>query len=366
MPLEARPLFRPDVLRKHLQYFNLPASVKDLRPELSKWAGLIESNRIDSLTEKEILPDFLTVFFGKLLSYTGPADDPARYTLSREKHVEVDGKYADAVLGVFLPAGMQPIIALEGKGPKDPLDRPFGGRKMCAVHQAYRYAINLPCDWIIVTSIRHTRLYHKGSTQQSFELFDTVALAEDQRQLEKFVFLLAAERVAPLEGRCHLYDLLTASEKVGQQLTKEFYVTYADRRQDAFEQLWHENPHVGRHDHVAAHAKDPGPGTVLLVLQGPRLPGRFARLAACLVPGGVQGEVSWNSSGQRTKSAPEESAPKSASSLCSLPKSLHRRVDFAGEDSIQSCILVHCHFQGRYSLGDAAEVKRMREFLRDS
>jgi hypothetical protein len=119
---------------------------------------------------------------------------------------------------------------------------------MSAVDQAYRYAINLPCDWIIVTSIRHTRLYHKGSTQQSFELFDTVALAEDQRQLEKFVFLLAAERVAPLEGRCHLYDLLTASEKVGQQLTKEFYVTYADRRQDAFEQLCHENPDVSRHD----------------------------------------------------------------------------------------------------------------------
>jgi hypothetical protein len=51
----AKPLFRPDVLRKHLQYFNLPAAVKDLRPELSKWAGLIESNRIDSLTEKEIV-----------------------------------------------------------------------------------------------------------------------------------------------------------------------------------------------------------------------------------------------------------------------------------------------------------------------
>jgi hypothetical protein len=184
---------------------------------------------------------------GQALGLHRPADDPARYTFSREKHVEVDGKYADAVLGVFLSSGMQPIIALEGKGPKDPLDRPFAGRKMSAIDQAYRYAINLPCDWIIVTSIRQTRLYHKGSTQQSFELFDTVALAEDQRQLEKFVFLLAAdsllaaERAAPLEGRCHLYDLLTASEKVGQQLTKEFYVTYADRRQDAFEQLCHEN-----------------------------------------------------------------------------------------------------------------------------
>jgi len=40
----------------------------------------------------------------------------------------------------------------EGKGARDPLDRPFTGRRMSAVNQAYRYIINLPCDWIIVTT----------------------------------------------------------------------------------------------------------------------------------------------------------------------------------------------------------------------
>src|SRR5262245_52912921 len=139
MPIEAKPLFRPDVLRKNLAYFNLPAPAKSLRPELQKWAGLIESKQIDTLAEREILPDFLTVFFGKLLGYTGPAESPTRYTLSREKYVEVDGKWADAVLGVFTADGKQPIVALEGKGPKDPLDRPFAGRKMSAIDQAYRY-----------------------------------------------------------------------------------------------------------------------------------------------------------------------------------------------------------------------------------
>ncbi|MCI0642626.1 MAG: hypothetical protein L0Y70_26400 [Gemmataceae bacterium] len=119
---------------------------------------------------------------------------------------------------------------------------------MSAIDQAYRYAINLPCDWIIVTSIRQTRLYHKGSTQQSFESFDTVTLARDQRQLEKFLFLLGADRVAPLNGRCHLYDLLTASEKVGRQLTKDYYQRYADIRQDAFQFLCRENPNVSRHE----------------------------------------------------------------------------------------------------------------------
>lgn len=119
---------------------------------------------------------------------------------------------------------------------------------MSAVDQAYRYAINLPCDWIIATSIRETRLYHKGSTQKAFERFETPALAEDQRQLEKFVFLLGAERVAPPTGRCHLVNLLTASEKVGRELTREFYVNYANIRQDAFEHLCRDNPGVDRHD----------------------------------------------------------------------------------------------------------------------
>src|SRR5438552_3498022 len=143
-------------------------------------------------------------------------------------------------------------MPIEGKGPKDPLDRPFAGRPRSAIEQGYGYAINLPCDWIIITSMRQTRLYHKGSTHQSFERFETVALAEDQLQLEKFVFLLGAERIAPLTGRCHLYELLTASEKVGRELTKKFYVLYGNIRQDAFELLCRENPNVSRHDVFSA------------------------------------------------------------------------------------------------------------------
>jgi len=40
------------------------------------------------------------------------------------------------------------------------------------------YAINLPCDRIIVTSIRETRLYHKGSDQQTYERLDTVRMLQ--------------------------------------------------------------------------------------------------------------------------------------------------------------------------------------------
>ncbi len=239
---------------------------------------MLASGKADRFKEQEILGDFLNDVFCGVLDYARPADDPDRHTISREKHVQVDGKFADAVLGDFREGNEQFIVALEGKGPLDPLDRPFAGRRMSAVDQGYRYAINLPCDWIIVTSIRQTRLYCKGCDQQTYERFDTEELARNEALLKKFVFLLGAERVVPDHGRCHLYDLLTASEKVGKQLTKEFYVGYANMRQDAFESLC-----AGQRQRIPPrrsrrHAEGPGPRAVHRLLRRPR-PAARCRLA---------------------------------------------------------------------------------------
>ena len=244
MPIEAKPLFRPDVLRRDVTAFELPEHVAELRPKLAHWAELMRSKKADSFKEQELLPDFLTDFFCELLGYTRPADGSEVYTLSREKHVQVDGKFADAVLGRFGDSVEQPVVALEGKGPKDPLERPYAGRRMSAVDQAYRYAINLPCDWIIVTSMRETRLYHKGSDQHTYERFETARLSEDDAVLKRFVFLLGAERVTPKTGRCHLYALREASDTIERELTKDFYVRYADMRRAAFDQLRLGNPDV--------------------------------------------------------------------------------------------------------------------------
>lgn len=258
MPLEAKPLLRPDVLRTHVSAFDAPPHISACRPKLEHWAQLLSTGRADSFKEQELLPDFLTDFFVTLLGYTRPADGGRRYTFSREKHVQVDGKFADAVLGEFFHDPMATpkyIVAIEGKGPRDPLDRPFAGRRMSAVDQAYRYAINLPCDFLIVTSIRQTRLYHKGSDQHTYESFDTEALADDPATLKRFVFLLGAERMVPTAGRCHLHDLLAESDKVGRELTKEFYFRYADMRQDAFSQLVRDNPDVPRPEVLASTQK---------------------------------------------------------------------------------------------------------------
>lgn len=255
MPVEAKPLFRPDILRPHLLSFAWPANLSDSKAILAKWATMLSTGRADKFKEQQLLPDFLTDIFCSVLGYVRPADHPDRFTISREKHVQVDGKYADAVLGDFRHGSDKFVVALEGKGPLDPLDRPYAGRKMSAVDQGYRYAINLQCDWIIVTSMRQTRLYYKGTDQYTYERFDTERLATDDALLKRFLFLLGADRVVPEVGVCHLNGLLTTSEKAGKELTKEFYFRYAEMRQNAFEHLCRDNPTIPRNELLTATQK---------------------------------------------------------------------------------------------------------------
>lgn len=255
MPVEAKPLFRPDVLRPHLQAFKLPENFDATKETFGRWARLLTSRNADKLKEKELLPDFLNEVFGEALGYSGPADDAERYTMSLEQHVQVAGEYADAALGVFGPDQKRFIIAVEGKGPTDPLDRPHSGRRIPAVQQALNYAVNLPCDWYIVTSMRQTRLYFKGVDQFTYERFDTEKLANDEALLKRFLFLLGAERVVPESGQCHVFTLLTSSEKVGKELTKEFYLQYAAMRENAFDQLCAENPKSSRNKLLTATQK---------------------------------------------------------------------------------------------------------------
>lgn len=244
MPVEAKRIFRPDVIRLPILGFILPGKASQCVPKLQKWADIISSGSVDSHKEQEILGDFLNDVFCELLGYTRAVDDPNHYSISREKHVHANGKYADAVLGEFGPSAKRYVAVLEGKGPKDPLDRPFGGRKVSAVDQAYDYAINLRCNWILVTSIRQTRLYYKGTDKRTFERFDTEVLAGDEKLLRKFVFLLHADRMVPPSSPCHLDNLFQESEKVGRDLTLEFYTQYSFMRRTTLNLLRRENPDV--------------------------------------------------------------------------------------------------------------------------
>ena len=107
-----------------MRAFSLPESAGEWQPKLQHWAGLIASGRSDDFKETALLPDFLTDIFCGLLGYTGPAASADTFTFSRERHVEVDGKVADAFLGRFQKDKEQLVAVLEGKSARDSLDRP--------------------------------------------------------------------------------------------------------------------------------------------------------------------------------------------------------------------------------------------------
>jgi hypothetical protein len=51
VPVEAKPLFRPEVLRTHVVAFSLPPDIDACRPKLEHWTDLISSGRADAFKE---------------------------------------------------------------------------------------------------------------------------------------------------------------------------------------------------------------------------------------------------------------------------------------------------------------------------
>ena len=77
------------------------------RAALAKWAALLGSGQ--PFKETQLLPEFLGDLFGRLLGYVSMAQNADRYTITREQHLKVDGKFADGVLGEFRPSGRQGV-----------------------------------------------------------------------------------------------------------------------------------------------------------------------------------------------------------------------------------------------------------------
>jgi len=246
LPVEAKPLFRPDALRTKLAAFVLPTAAATARQKLTNWTDLLSTKAAEKMKETELLGDFIRDVFVDLLGYVGPASGLPLYTLKRESLVQVDGKFADAALGRFPLADAKAdfVVVIEGKGPRDPLDRPFGSRKRSAVEQALQYAVNLEIDWFLVTNLREIRLFHKGHDLFTYERFETAKLANDDAALKRFTFLLGAERVVPAAGGTHLDALLADSRRIGRKLTNDYYNEYAILRRQTFHELRRTNPDV--------------------------------------------------------------------------------------------------------------------------
>ena len=257
MPPVVKPLFRSRSPRPRLSAFTAPA-VRCGGPDQARhWAKLLGSKQAEAMKETELLADFIADVFGDLLGYTGPAGATDRYTLKREATVEVDGKFADAVLGDFRPpaTGRSSSSPSKARGRATRSTGPSPAASCRPSTRRYRYAINLPCDWISSPTCARPGSTTRAPTSTPTSGSTPAALAGDDAAFRRFVFLLGAERVVPAAGRCHLDELLADSRADRPRADEGVLPRYADLRQDAFEQLRRHNPAVPPADLLAATQK---------------------------------------------------------------------------------------------------------------
>ena len=233
MPVERKPVFSEKVLRAHLATAQIDTPKDRHLQYLQNWAELIKTRQIFRSKETALFPDFVSQIFDGLLGYRGEVSSGDAYTRTREKFTGASRGFVDLALGWFSkePGGVnRAVVAVEGKGPKDPLDVTFGSRDKSAVDQAYNYAIDLRCEWIMVTNLLEVRLYRKGADKLTYEQFDVLRLAREPDYLRRFLFLLHADRMTQPGGGCHLDPLLEESERADLDLTHEFYECYSALR----------------------------------------------------------------------------------------------------------------------------------------
>src|SRR6266540_2851835 len=101
MPLDPKPLFRPEALRSHLATFELPSTTALARTKLNHWSILLGTPKAGTLKETELRDEFIYDVFRDLLGYVSAVQDSSAFTLKKEKLIEVDGTFADAAFGKF-------------------------------------------------------------------------------------------------------------------------------------------------------------------------------------------------------------------------------------------------------------------------
>ena len=275
MPLEPRPLFRPDVLRHSWTEFLMPPQTDQTRQMLDHWADLIGSNRIDRLGEQADSSRFPH----RLLLRPARLHRPGRRRRTLH-HLPRAARRGGRQIRRRRARRFQRRQALRRRrrrqGPARParpaLRRPPDVGRRSGLPLRHQPALRL--------DHRHLDARRRGSITKARTSTPTSASTPSSWPTTKPCSDGSSSCSAP-SASCPPPATATSTscwptpEQVGRELTKEFYVRYADMRQDAFEQLCRDNPAVAPHDVLRQHAEAARPRPVL---------SPSARTAACCPP----------------------------------------------------------------------------------
>ena len=170
----------------------------------------------------------------ELLGYSHPENFEFEFTNQ--------SRSADITLGVEFEGVRQPEVMVEWKGiDTTSLDKGKAGET--PVSQMSDYMSKTNANFGIVSNFREFRLYSKQKGQTEFYQVYLEDIINNTNKLEEFVFLFRKTTLLKGENKQSLLEtLINQSEAEQEQVTKDFYNDYKQRRLNLFGHLVENNP----------------------------------------------------------------------------------------------------------------------------
>lgn len=221
-----------------------------LKKEIVKnWTQSITGKKIK---ETEIRDVFCTNIFKDLLGYIFFGSGTNTLNFKPEYHIQGAGR-ADFAIGDFNGNDIVEVVG-EIKSLNQNLDNAQSGRTdyKNPVDQGFLYLHSLPSEakFLIVTNMNEIRLYKRGVVNK-YESFFFINPPEnklsllDDRELQKFIYLLKKENLLTVEGESRTEKLFSLQEGKEEIVENEFYKEYKVLREQLFFQLLEQNKDYG-------------------------------------------------------------------------------------------------------------------------
>ena len=211
-----------------------------------KWRKACIQSDLEHTKETQIQGAFMVQIFDEILGYnTVISKDEEKFYQKQEFKSVLDASEADGALGFFLtkPELNDVRAVIELKPASVDLDKKQNrSNHLTPIEQGFSYANKngRKCGWVIVSNFVETRLY-KSNSSLEYEVFDITQM-DDEKEFLRFYFLLCRENLINEKEKSLIDRLYDENEKIGIDISNDFYKSYKNIRNDLFLSLKHTNP----------------------------------------------------------------------------------------------------------------------------
>lgn len=237
-------IFKDRLINNYLSKFD-KSDIPDFE---SKWKRILNWRKaciqsdLKHTKETQVQGDFMVQIFDEVLGYATmtSTDDDCLYHQKQECNSVLDASEADGALGFFLGAHeLNDVrVVIELKDANTNLDKKQNrSNHITPVEQGFSYANKngRKCGWVIVSNFVETRLY-KSNSSLEYEVFDITKM-DNEKEFLRFYFLLCKDNLINEKEKSLIDRLYDENEKIGMDISKDFYKSYKEIRNNLYVSL---------------------------------------------------------------------------------------------------------------------------------